>query len=68
MSRNYSGSKCPSCKSSSFEVEEETPTASNFKLLFIRCSTCKTVVGVTESNNVGYLIRKLAEALNVEID
>jgi hypothetical protein len=36
--------------------------------LFIRCSTCKTVVGVTESNNVGYLIRKLAEALNVEID
>lgn len=65
--RNYSGSKCPSCQSSNFEIEEETPELSSFKLMFVRCKSCKTVVGVLEFSNTSYLIQKLAEKLNITL-
>ena len=65
---NYSGSKCPNCKISSFEVVEETPNNSQFKFNFIRCTSCKTVVGVLEFFNNGELIRRLAKQLNINLD
>jgi len=67
MSTNYSNSKCPSCNNSSFEMIEETPKGSSFKLMFIRCKSCKTVVGVTDYFNTNFLLKKLAEKLNLEI-
>jgi phage FluMu protein Com len=68
MSRNYSGSKCPSCKSSSFEMVEETPTGSAFIQMFVRCSDCKTVIGLTEYQNIGALINKLAKKMGLTLD
>ena len=65
---NYSGSRCPKCENRNFEVVEETPTNSNFKLEFVRCSSCKTVVGVVEFFNNGHLLHKLAKALNINLD
>lgn len=65
---NYSHSKCPNCQRTSFETVEETPKDSNFKLMFIRCDSCKTVVGVIDYFNIGNLIHKLADKLNVNLD
>ena len=67
MAYNYSSSKCPNCVSSSFEVVNETPNHSRFKLQFVRCSSCKTVIGVLEYNNIGALIEILAKKLNIKL-
>jgi uncharacterized Zn finger protein len=64
---NYSGSKCPSCSSTSFELKEETPINSDFKLMFVRCTSCKTAIGVLEYFNTSYLVQKLAEKLNISL-
>jgi translation initiation factor 2 beta subunit (eIF-2beta)/eIF-5 len=50
-----------------FEVVEKEPTHSNFKLLFVQCSSCGAVVGVLDHYNIGSLIHDLAEKLNVEL-
>jgi len=63
----YSDSKCPHCQKSGFEVKEESPKNSNFKLMFVRCQSCKTVVSVLEYYNAGHLIHILAEKLNIKL-
>jgi len=63
-----SSSKCPKCDSSTFESVIETPKNSNFKLNFIRCASCKTVVGVLDFYNIGALIRSFANKLNINLD
>ena len=61
-------SKCPSCTSTSFETSIETPKNSNFKVQFIRCSSCGTVVGVLEYYNIGALLHILAKKLGFNLD
>lgn len=39
---NHSGTKCPKCEKSNFELVEDFPTHSNFKHYYMRCSFCKT--------------------------
>jgi NAD-dependent SIR2 family protein deacetylase len=39
-------SKCPKCEGIYFETVLEEPENSNFKIQFVRCKSCKTVVGV----------------------
>lgn len=63
----FSTSKCPNCQKTGFEVEIEEPKDSKFKLLFVRCQWCKTVVGVLDYYNIGKLLHVLAEKLNVKI-
>lgn len=65
---SFSTSKCPHCQKSGFETILETPKDSSFKLMFVRCQWCKTVVGVLEYYNNGALIHKLAKKLNVNLD
>ncbi len=57
----------PDCKGHSFELVQNTPYKSAFKLQFVQCSKCGTVVGVLEYFNAGALIEKLANALNVKL-
>lgn len=64
----YSNSKCPHCQKSGFEVVTEEPKSSNFKLMFVRCQWCKTVVGILDYYNIGALIYKLAKKLNINLD
>ncbi|OXG03653.1 hypothetical protein BC749_11114 [Flavobacterium araucananum] len=64
----YSSSKCPHCQKTGFEVATEAPKDSNFKLMFVRCQWCKTVVGVLDYYNIGTLVHKLAKKLNVNLD
>jgi len=63
-----SNSKCPKCEQSGFEVVTEKPIKSKFRVSFVRCYSCKTVVGVLEPTDVGNLIRNLAEKLNIFLD
>ncbi len=64
---NYSNSKCPKCESTKFETAEEVPKGSSYKLNFVRCQHCKTVIGITEYYNLGALIHQLAKKLNINI-
>lgn len=61
-------SSCPKCSNHSFEMKENTPKDSAFKLLFVQCASCGTVVGVQEYFNVSSLIYKLAKKLGASLD
>lgn len=61
-------SRCPKCENSSFEISTESPKNSNFKVSFVRCYSCKTVVGTLEPESTTSLLHKLAQKLNVSID
>lgn len=50
-------SKCPSCGSHSFEMVEKEPHHSNYKYMFIQCSSCGSVLGTTEFFNLGKLLK-----------
>jgi uncharacterized Zn finger protein len=60
-------SKCPKCESTSFELVLRTPSGSDYQLSFIQCSQCGGVVGVLDFYNIGDLILRLAEKLNVPL-
>jgi len=60
-------SKCPRCQNTSFEIVTETPKGSAFKMLFTRCASCQTVVGVNEYYNTGALLETLAKKLNIDL-
>lgn len=62
---NYSSSRCPKCEHTSFEVVQETPYQSSYILQFTRCSSCKSVVGVTEYFNIGALVKKIMDKLGI---
>ena len=68
FTNNYSGTKCPKCENKSFELKEDTPTNSNFKFMYLRCSSCKTIITAVDFLHTGTLIKKLAKALNVNLD
>lgn len=54
-----SKSKCAKCDSTSFEIKEAVPTLSKFKLQFVQCSKCGSVVGVMDYSNIGYMLTEL---------
>ena len=68
MLENYSGTKCPKCENTSFEVVNDTPKDSNFKLMYVRCYSCKTLVSVLDFFNLGTQIKKLAKGLNIDLE
>lgn len=61
-------SKCPKCENTAFETVVETPQKANFKLIFVRCTSCRTVVGVLDYYNIGTLIKDLARKLGASLD
>ena len=60
-------SKCPRCSNDKFEAVYETPLNSNYELIFIRCTSCKIVVGVIDYN-IENLLNKLATKLKIDLD
>lgn len=38
-------SKCAKCDNTYFEVVENSPARSNYKLMFVQCSKCGTPIG-----------------------
>lgn len=61
-------SKCPKCDNTEFEVVNDTPKNSNYELMFVRCANCHVVVGVLDFYNVGSLVKKLANQLNIDLN
>jgi hypothetical protein len=68
-------STCVRCGSSYFEVTENEPRGSAFKLLFVQCSSCGGVITAIEMHNLTALLGKqnqalvsIGRALNVHID
>jgi len=47
---------------------ENSPSKSNYKVMFIQCSKCGSVVGVMDYYNIGTLISKLADKLGVKLN
>jgi predicted nucleic-acid-binding Zn-ribbon protein len=60
-------SKCPKCESTRFEMQEGAPTGSQYKVMFIQCAFCGTVVGVTDFFNVPFLLDKIGKALGLSV-
>ena len=60
-----SGSVCPKCPNTTFETVVEYADVNKFPLQFVRCRSCKCVVGVMDDFNIGSLIVQLAQKLDV---
>ena len=67
-------STCPKCSASRFEVSEQEPAHSNFKLMFVQCASCGAVVGTLDYFNIGNMlaqqneaIKRIAERLEVPV-
>lgn len=60
-------SKCSSCSSSRFELKEAEPANSRFKINFIQCASCGSVVGVMDYQSVPSLLDKIASKLGIKL-
>jgi len=58
---NLSGTKCPKCEHKGFELVEDEPANSNWKHMYLRCSSCKSFLGILYMNNTNILIEQLQE-------
>jgi hypothetical protein len=60
-------SMCLNCKGHSFELVEQVPKLSRYKLLFVQCADCGAVVGVIEFLNIGDSIYRIGKKLGVDV-
>lgn len=57
-------SKCAKCNGSYFEVVEQEPSKSRFKLLFVQCSSCGAVCGTMDYFNIGTQNEKIEKRIS----
>jgi len=60
-------SKCSNCDNTVFEMVEKEPIGSNFKIMFIQCNRCGTVVGVQDYYNLGTILNAIKEHLGIQL-
>ncbi len=60
-------SACPKCSSSSFEIKINEPRGSRFKIYFIQCTSCGTVVGTMDYYDTATMLEKIAKKLGFDI-
>ena len=60
-------STCSKCGNHSFEIVQNVPVGSSFKLWFVQCANCGCVVGTHEYILLSSMILDLANKLNVEL-
>jgi uncharacterized Zn finger protein len=67
-------SKCPSCENTTFEIVAGVFNPPSYKLNFVQCASCGTVVGVTDFTNVSAVldaqnraIKQIAEKLDADV-
>ncbi len=60
--------KCVKCENTSFELATSEVRGSRYKVNFVRCTQCKTAVGVMGYYDPVFFIRKLAEKLHINLD
>ncbi len=57
---------CPRCGNTSFEIGEMKIEKANYPHNAIVCRKCGCIVGIEEHLSVLYILRKIAEKLDVE--
>lgn len=60
-------SKCPKCEHTIFEVKAAEPRGSRYKIMFIQCTSCGTVVGTTDYYNTSALLEKIAKKIGLNL-
>lgn len=53
---NYSGTRCPKCEKTSFEVVDDAPSESTYRYSYLRCSSCKTFLAAFDFDPVGAIV------------
>lgn len=61
---NTSGTKCPKCENSSFELGADFPSNSKVKMNYIRCATCKTFLHAVPYFDTNLLLVKIQEDID----
>jgi hypothetical protein len=51
-------STCVKCGGTHWEVKEQSPQGSNYKLNFVQCLSCGTPIGVADYFSLGTMLRK----------
>jgi predicted nucleic-acid-binding Zn-ribbon protein len=62
---NTSGTKCPKCENSNFELSEDFPTESAFRFYYIRCSSCKTFLQALPFHDTNTLLGKIIKFFKI---
>jgi hypothetical protein len=57
-------SKCAHCQNVRFELSEEAPENSAFKVYFVRCAGCKNPIGILPYQDTNTKIDSLEEKLD----
>lgn len=61
-------SKCPKCDGSIFELAlKDNIKGANFKMYFVQCASCGTVIGVADYLDTASLLDKIAKKLGVDL-
>lgn len=63
-SPNSSGTKCPKCDNTNFELVNDVPTGTKWVLLYLRCSSCKTFMQALPFDNTNTLIESMQDDIN----
>ena len=58
-------STCVKCANTQFEIKEAEPRGSSFKLMFVQCTSCGGVVGVTDFLNIGAKLEFIQKKLGI---
>lgn len=61
MTANNSGTKCPKCDSTNFELVKDFPTNASWVMQYIRCSVCKSFLQALYVDNVSLQVKNLHE-------
>ncbi|MCW3074609.1 MAG: hypothetical protein JWP69_1678 [Flaviaesturariibacter sp.] len=60
---NSSGTKCPGCTKTGFELVEDFPSNANYKMWYIRCAGCKTFMQALPYSDTNYLVKELSTSV-----
>ena len=63
---NKSWTKCPKCEKMQFEMVEDYPTNSRYKMYYIRCSSCKTFLQAVPWEDTNTLINDIKTFLKIK--
>ena len=67
---NHSGTKCPHCQETIFELTEDIPSDSTgekpaYRYVYLRCAKCKTFLSAFDYAPIGELIDRMAKKMGV---
>jgi len=60
-------SKCAKCDNTVFEMIEKEPVGSEFKVMFIQCARCGTVVGIHDYYNIGAMLNNIKKHMGMPV-